>query len=182
MAHAIWTALARLIFLSSIIIGLYGCAAGPRNVEAVPFRLVVSADGTINPDMRGHPTPVVVRIYELKNESAFESADFFSLYEKEQTVLGGDLIQRDEVVLRPNDSRLITRRANNDARVLGVIAAFRNLERSTWKAVIRLPPPKEVSNLPVVGPYVTASPREEQIYVQVKYQSLTTSQEKGPLF
>lgn len=182
MAHAVWTAFVRLVLFSSVASALFGCAAGPRNVEAVPFRLVVSADANINPDMRGTPTPVVVRIYELKNESAFESADFFSLYEKEQAVLGGDLIQRDEVVLRPNDKHIITRRANNDARVIGVIAAFRNLERSTWKAVVRLPPAKEVSNLPVVGPYVTTSPREEQIYVQVKYQSLVTSQAKGSLF
>ena len=49
-------------------------------------------------------------------------------------------------------------------------------------AQLTLPPPKEVSNLPVVGAYVTSSPREEQISVDIKYQSVLTSQKKASLF
>lgn len=172
-----------LLLLSLMLIALVGgCAAGPRNIEPVPFHLLLSADNDINPDGRGRPTPVVVRVYELRNASNFESADFFSLFEKEQAVLGSDLIQREELILRPTEGRQISRRAHPDARAIGIVAAYRNLERSTWRTVVYLPPPTEVSSLPVVGPYVTMSPREQQILVQLKYQSVYTSQGKAALF
>lgn len=161
---------------------LAGCAAGPKTFEPVPIHLVLSADSDINPDVRGRPAPVVVRVYELRNASAFESADFFSLFEKEQAVLGTDLIQREEVVMRPSDMRQMTRRAHPEARVIGVLVAYRNLERGTWRTTINLPGPTEVSSLPIVGPYVTLSPREQQILVQLKYQSVYTSQGKGSRF
>ncbi len=174
--------IALYILYASLAVLLSACAAGPRSIEPVPFRLVLSADNDINPDVRGRPTPVVVRIYELRNTSNFEAADFFSLFEKEQAVLGSDLIQREEIILRPTESRQISRRAHPDARVIGIVAAYRNLERSTWRTVVYLPPPTEVSSLPVVGPYVTMSPREQQILVQLKYQSVFTSQGKASLF
>ncbi len=170
------------IFYALLLALLGGCAAGPRNLEPVPFRLVLSADNDINPDMHGRATPVVVRVYELRTASNFESVDFFSLFEKEQAVLGADLIQREEVVLRPTETRQISRRAHPEARVIGIVAAYRDLERATWRTVVHLPPPTEVSTLPVVGPYVTMSPREQQILIQLKHQSIFINQGKASLF
>lgn len=172
----------RGIFFFLIVATLGGCAAGPRTVEPVPFYMVLSADSDINPDVRGRPSPVVVRVYELRNGSSFESADFFSLFDKEQAVLGADLIQRDEVILRPTDTRHISRRAHPDTRVIGIAAAYRNLERGTWRTIVYLPPPVEIKSIPVIGPLVTRSPREQQILVQFKYQSVFTSQGKASWF
>ena len=58
---------------------------------------------TVNPDARKRPSPVVLRVYELKSNALFESADFVSLFEKDQAVLGAELVSREEVILQPND-------------------------------------------------------------------------------
>ena len=69
-----------------------------------PTRVVLEfeATGNINPNSEGRASPLVVRIYRLKSYSVFEDADFFSLYEKADDALGGELIDKEEILLNPN--------------------------------------------------------------------------------
>ena len=55
-----------------------GCGGPPL------LRGAINADPSVNPDRGGRPSPIVVRVYELKSVAAFNSADFFSLFDKEQ--------------------------------------------------------------------------------------------------
>jgi len=43
----------------------------------------IKAAPTTNTDPRGRPSPIVVRVYELKSISAFNNADFFSRFDKD---------------------------------------------------------------------------------------------------
>ena len=79
-----------------------------------------------------------MRIYELKAAAPFESADFVSLFDKDQATLGGDVIARDEFVLGPGESMAIKRDLSADSKFLAVMAAFRDLERAKWRAVVPL--------------------------------------------
>ena len=98
---------------------------------------VLAAD-RLNPSASGRPSPVVMRIYELKAAAPFESADFVSLFDKDQATLGGDVIARDEFVLGPGESMAIKRDLSADSKFLAVMAAFRDLERAKWRAVVPL--------------------------------------------
>ena len=98
----------------------------------------VLAAARLNPSVSGRPSPVVVRIYELKAAAPFESADFVSLFDKEQATLGGDVIARDEFVLGPSESMAIKRDLSADSKFIAVMAAFRDLERAKWRAVVPL--------------------------------------------
>ena len=80
----------------------------------------------------------MVRVYELKAAAPFESADFVSLFEKDQATLGGDVIARDEFVLRPGETKAIKRELDADSKFIAVMAIFRDLERSKWRAVAPL--------------------------------------------
>jgi type VI secretion system protein VasD len=102
----------------------------------------IGTSESINPDARKRPSPVVVRIYELKSTAQFDGADFVSLYEKDQALLGADLVIRDEFVLRPGEVKLISKALAADAKYIGVIAAFRELERARWRASVALVPGK----------------------------------------
>ena len=95
----------------------------------------------LNPDLRGRPSPLVLRTYELKTRAAFDAADFFSLWDREKETLGAELVARDELVLQPGATgRRIERRAQEDTRVFAVVAAFRDIERARWRdAVAELP-------------------------------------------
>ena len=98
----------------------------------------VLASAKLNPSTSGRPSPVVVRIYELKAAAPFESADFVSLFDKDQATLGGDVIARDEFVLSPGESMAIKRDLTADSKFIAVMVAFRDLERAKWRAVVPL--------------------------------------------
>ncbi len=102
----------------------------------------ISASAGINPNANNRPSPVVVRLYELKASAQFESADFLSLYDKDQAVLGADVVARDEFVLAPGEKKAIAKPLAADTKFIGVVAAFRDLERARWRAVAAVLPNK----------------------------------------
>jgi type VI secretion system protein VasD len=91
----------------------------------------------VNPDARKRPSPVVLRVYELKSNALFESADFVSLFEKDQTVLGAELVSREEVILQPNDVKAINKNLSPETKFVAVFAAFRDLERARWRSSVQ---------------------------------------------
>jgi type VI secretion system protein VasD len=99
----------------------------------------IMAAPTTNPDLRGRPSPIVVRVYELKSLAAFDSADFFSLFDKEAETLGSDLVGREEYDLRPAETRPYRRQLQPDTKFIGVVAAFRDLENSRWRQAAPVP-------------------------------------------
>jgi len=105
----------------------------------------IKAVATTNPDPRGRPSPIVVRVYELKSAAAFNSADFFSLFDKESETLGGDLVGREEYDLRPDETRPYRRQLKADTKVIGVVAAFRDLEKSRWRQTTTVPAKSEIN-------------------------------------
>ena len=68
----------------------------------VVIRIKSSPD--LNPDINGRPSPIVVRIYALQSDDVFNSAGFFALYGKENTILGNTLVAREELEISPGDS------------------------------------------------------------------------------
>ncbi|KQU86781.1 type VI secretion protein [Variovorax sp. Root318D1] len=111
---------------------LAGCAPKPV-VTTVSITLVAGADA--NPDARGRASPLTVRVYALKSPGPFEGADFFSLFEKDQATLGAELVQREEMLLRPGETRKLDLTLPPDAKAIGVMAAFRDLDRARWREV-----------------------------------------------
>lgn len=102
-----------------------------------PMTLAASAD--VNPDANGRPSPVVVRIYQLRADGAFNGADFFALFDDDQKVLGAELISRDEFTLAPTDSRTIDVTVSGQTRYVGAIAAFRDIRNSQWRSLVAAP-------------------------------------------
>jgi len=110
-----------------------GCASPPPPPRKLPLDIVAASD--INPDPRERASPLTVRVFALKTPANFGSADFFSLYEKEAATLGADVVLREEMVLRPGESRQLVWTVSPDFRFVGVFAAFRDLERAQWRDV-----------------------------------------------
>jgi type VI secretion system protein VasD len=127
----------RLLLASGLVAGasLSGCAmlgfGGPATLKAE-----VVAGAQVNPDSRKRPSPVVVRVFELKTSTLFEQADFVSLFEKEQAVLGAELVSREEFVLRPGETKPLNKPLSPDTKFIGVMAAFRELERARWRVIV----------------------------------------------
>ena len=106
--------------------------AAPLKPSVAELSFVI--DANVNPDASGRPSPILVRIYELKSLAAFNRADFFALYERDREQLGPDLVNRDELPLMPGAKPQAITTLRSDTRYLGVIAAFRDIERARWRA------------------------------------------------
>lgn len=116
-----------------------GCASPPKPPPPTVIKVNVEVIAGVNPDANGRPSPVVMKFFELKSLAAFESADFFSLFEKDKETLGAESVAREEIQLQPQENRKFERELQPDTRFIGVVAAFRDLERAKWRAALAVP-------------------------------------------
>ena len=117
---------------------LAGTLSGCGTSAPKPTRLqgnIVAAVG-LNPSVNDRPSPLLIRVYELRSPTAFNQADFMSLYQSDQATLAGDLVVREEMMLQPGETRPFNKQLSPETRFIGVIAVYRNLERATWRAVV----------------------------------------------
>lgn len=96
--------------------------------------LTVQAAPDINPDDKARPAPVLVQLYEMKTAAVFDTADFFALNTDAVGVLGQDLLAREEIIMQPGQRRQMKRRLHADVAVIGVVVAYRELDKSVWRA------------------------------------------------
>jgi type VI secretion system protein VasD len=122
------------------------CASAPKPSTAA---MTVGASADANPDAGGRPSPVVVRVYQLKADTAFNGADFFQLFDDEQKVLGAELINRAEYVLAPSEQQKVELSVSPDARFVGAVAAFRDIRNTQWRTVVPVTPDSEAVTLGV---------------------------------
>ncbi|QEN48634.1 type VI secretion system lipoprotein TssJ [Pseudomonas protegens] len=128
---------------------LTGCASMSPYSTLTKLNLKLSASDRLNPDLNGRPSPIVVRLMELKHPVAFENADFFSLYERARESLAPDLVASEELELRPGESLDVKLRVEDGSRFVGVLAAYRDLPESQWRYVVQLTP-QEVTEVGLI--------------------------------
>ncbi|MEA3117960.1 MAG: type secretion system protein VasD [Paraburkholderia sp.] len=119
---------------------LAACASrAPKPKEPLQLDLTIRAATNVNLNDQGRATPIVVRIYELKTDGAFNAADFYSLQDKDKTELADDLVKRDQFRLRPGEQARVTRTADPASTTLGITAAYRDLPHAVWRTVHPMP-------------------------------------------
>jgi len=101
---------------------------------------VIQASTTINPDVRDRPSPVVTRLYELESVEDFSNADFFDLYDDRLVSLASKINRRDEFAIMPLEKLTVERQLRPTTRFIGVIAAYRNIDGTSWRAVVPIEP------------------------------------------
>lgn len=129
---------AALSLLSSVVLAasLAACGSSPPKPVVTTVNGTIQGSARLNPSVNQRPAPLEVRVYELKTAAAFNTADFMALYRNDQATLGGDLVGREEMMLQPGESRPYRKTVSNDTKFIGVIGAFRNLEKATWRVVV----------------------------------------------
>jgi type VI secretion system protein VasD len=136
--HVIWFAsIATLLFLT-------GCANAPK---PSPLKITLDTHENVNPDLRGRPSPVSVKFFALKSITTFNAGDFFSIFEDEQKALGADLVSAEVFQLTPGEKLQLNRSLPPETRYLGLVAAFRDIERSQWRASLPIPAKEKPSRV-----------------------------------
>lgn len=130
-------------FLSILpILVLVGCASEapvqppPPPPTVVNVQIETAAD--LNADNNGNGAPVMLRIYELREQSAFDSADFFALFNDDKATLAADLERKQEMLLQPGETKTLTLNPEVEVQSIGFFAAFRQLDTAQWRAATRL--------------------------------------------
>jgi type VI secretion system protein VasD len=113
-------------------------AAADAKVKAT---MVIATSADTNPDASGRPSPIVIRVYQLRTDAAFTSADFAALFADDQKVLGQELISRNEFMLAPMERQTLDITVAGDTRFVGAVAAFRDIRNAQWRSVV--PAPRE---------------------------------------
>jgi type VI secretion system protein VasD len=96
----------------------------------------LKAQDNLNPDTRGRPSPLLVRLYELATPAGFEALPFDALQADDTAGLKPDLIDKREQVIAPGSTTAIGLKPEDKVKFIGVFASFRDLERAKWRAVV----------------------------------------------
>lgn len=132
--HSLSLILAQVLLLS--------CSSAPPEPTPPPpppptiVNLEIKSAADVNPDTGGTASPVMFRIYELRETSGFTSADFFSLFDKDQATLLSDAVRKQELLIKPNDSKTLSIQPDPATRALGFFVAFRQLDTAQWRALM----------------------------------------------
>ncbi|MDA8660776.1 type VI secretion system lipoprotein TssJ [Luminiphilus sp.] len=125
------------LVLGVLICLVAGCASAPKPAK-VSLNLVAS--NSVNPDLEGRPSPVVVQIYRIRAADAFNNARFFELYDDAEQVLGQDLVGVTEIEMSPDSNRTLSVEGMTaDTRYIGVLAAYRDIDEARWRAIVETP-------------------------------------------
>jgi len=126
-------------------LSLSGCSflkPDKREELPVPLEITLGAAERVNPSVSGRPSPIAVRLFELTKETKFSTAGYFELMAEDgKAALGEELLTSEEFILLPGEVRVIRKRAASDSRFLGIVAGYRDLSGSTWRALEPLPAP-----------------------------------------
>ncbi len=123
-----------MVLVVAMVMMISGCA---RDTTPPPttVSMDLNASSDVNPDRSDRPSPILVRVYELRSAGVFQGSDFFTLLEQDSAVLGGDQVSRWEYQLEPGQSEGLSFTAQPGTGYVGIVAAYRDIEHARWRAV-----------------------------------------------
>jgi type VI secretion system protein VasD len=120
--------------LPALLAGCGGGGAPPPPAAPATLTLTLTGGADQNPSASGHASPVAIRLIQLGGTGSFERADVYAVQNREKATLGDDDLGSEEFVLRPGETRSITRELKHGAQFVGVAALFRDIDRAQWRA------------------------------------------------
>ncbi len=136
------------VAMSFALLLLSGCGSSDDalpEIESQRLDLSVKASDKVNSDNQKKAAPIEIRVYELKNDATFTTADYWALHDSDKSVLTDDLVRRDSFILRPGEEKKLRRPLNAQTTAIGVLAGYRNLAKSVWRVTYKIPEAPEKS-------------------------------------
>lgn len=109
------------------------------------FDLTLTAASDLNPDLTNRPSPMVVKLVEMKSHTAFENADYLALATNLKSTLGPDYVVEETMPIRPGEEKHLQLKLHAGSRYVGVIAEYRALDKAQWRYVLE--PTKSNDNI-----------------------------------
>jgi type VI secretion system protein VasD len=119
-----------LLILLVLVMGLTACGGAPKKAS-MEVRIAASAD--LNPDVDARPSPIILHILELTAIDEFNRADYFALTQDDASALGGDVLNKTEIILTPGATQTATLVLDDAVGYLGLVAGYRDIDSSRWR-------------------------------------------------
>jgi type VI secretion system protein VasD len=121
-----------------------GCApaappAAPKPCDVQIVTLRIYAADNINPNDTQNPRPVVIRLYQLKDEMRLQNATYDEVLLQDKEVLADDIVKVDELSVFPNDLVEVKFERAKEASTLGGVALFHSPRGQSWKTFYAFP-------------------------------------------
>lgn len=127
--------------LSLMAMVLASCGGTPvTEVHSLKIKMTAAAD--VNPDMESRPSPIILHILELSSIDQFNRADYFSLTRDDAASLGGDVLNKTEIIMTPGSSKETELELNVQTSFLGFVAGYRDIDHSQWRVTQEVIPGK----------------------------------------
>ncbi len=131
-----------LVLLTGLLLLQTACTAVNSGVGGyfgldTDLKITFVADADINPDEKKKPSPLYIRMYELKSTKMFNKADFISLYERDSEIIGADLIAVQKLKpLKPGETRDDFLVLDNKTTYVALYAEFLQYKDAVYRVVI----------------------------------------------
>ena len=127
--------LSLLVFISacSSLNSAVGGIFGADTDLTISFKV----DSDINPDENKIPSPLFIRMYELKSPKLFKKANFIDIYEQDKEILGADFVGVQKLKrLKPGEDRENSFVLSKDTKYVGLYAEFLKYKSAKYKLII----------------------------------------------
>ena len=129
-----------LLYSSFLLMSACSNVASVLNLDA-DLELNVIAKDDINPDDSERASPLVIRLYELKDNKKFEGMEFYDIYLNDKKILGKNLIDKHKLKhFVPDTKRKKQFVLNKKTKYVGLFAEFSNYKDSEFRAVVEIDP------------------------------------------
>lgn len=148
--YAFVSTCAAMLFILSSCSTMNTKIGGMFNLDT-DLKLSFKADSSINPDDNSAPSPLYIRMYELKSAKQFEDADFIDLYERDKKVLGADMLAKQRLRrIIPGETREKDYVLDPKTHYVGLFAEFQHYKNATYKVIIPVEPTNVIASSSVV--------------------------------
>lgn len=125
-----------------VVLALASCTSLNSSVGSylgldTDLRVDFVVDPDINPDEVGKPSPLFVRMYELKTPKMMKQADFIGIYEKDKEVLGEDFVAVHKLRrFKPGESRKEHYVLDKNTRYVAFFAELLKFKDAKYKIIV----------------------------------------------
>ena len=132
----------KFVWIFALIILLTSCQSDKSRVGGffnldTDLKIDFLVDADINPDELNRPSPLFIRMYELKSSKMMKNADFLDLFERDEELLGADMVVKHKLKrFKPGESRAEKFVLDPETKVVGLYAEFLNFKDSRYKLII----------------------------------------------
>lgn len=132
----------KLVMLGLVLLVGASCTAMNTKVGGLlnfdtDLQLTFLVDADINPDDTNTPSPLFIRMYELKSPNMFNKANFIDLFERDAEALGADMVSKQRLKhIEPGETREASFVLNKETKYVGLYAEFLQYKNSKYKLVI----------------------------------------------